>query len=124
MSERSSVIDLFTGRLLVRALDDLHTIAEASAKLPTMVDQLSDGLTASREMTELAKSVVDTANASATALVQVTAPLVGAAEQFGRVVERLPGGLARLATGASRPQAVEPAAPEIEGRQASRPRQS
>ena len=87
----SSLVDLFTGRLLVRALDDLHTIAEASSKLPTMVEQLGDGLTASREMTELAKSVVETANASANALVQVTAPLVTAADQASRLFERLPG---------------------------------
>jgi hypothetical protein len=118
----SSIVDLVTGRLLIRALDDLHAIAEASSKLPTMVDQLSDGLAASREMTELAKSIVETANASATALVQVTAPLVGAAEQFGRVVERLPSGLARLATGSSRPQQVEAAVPDPEARQASQPR--
>ena len=120
----SSLVDLLSGRLLIRALDDLHAIAEASAKLPSMVEQMGDGLTATREMTELAKSVVETANASATALVQVTAPLVGAAEQFGRVVERLPGGLARLATGSSRPQ-PDPAASAEPGRAveaASRPR--
>jgi hypothetical protein len=87
----SSVVDLLTGRLMIRALDDLHTIAEASAKLPTMVEQLGDGLTASREMAELAKSVVETANASANALVQVTAPLVTAADQASRLFERLPG---------------------------------
>lgn len=89
--ESSTLVDLVTGRLLIRALDDLHTIAEASAKLPAMVDQLGEGLTASREMVELAKGVVETANASATALVQVTAPLVSAADQAARLIERLPG---------------------------------
>jgi hypothetical protein len=99
-------VDLLTGRLLIRALDDLHAIAEASAELPAMVERLSDGLAASREMTELAKSVVETANASARTLTQVSAPLVTAADQASRLLERLPG-LSRVTGPSSGARALE-----------------
>jgi outer membrane murein-binding lipoprotein Lpp len=88
----SNITDLLSGRLLVRALDDMHEVAQAAKELPAMVEQLSQAVDATREVVGLANAAIDRANASAELLGQMTEPLQVAAGQLARLLERLPLG--------------------------------
>ncbi len=87
----SDLGDLVSGRLLIRALDDLHEIAQATSEVPAMVEQLTEAVTATREVVALANATIEGANASAELLAQMTEPLQIAAGQLSRLLERLPG---------------------------------
>ncbi|GEM_PF-6582248 len=111
-SERpSDLADLISGRLLLRALDDMHEVAQAAKELPAMIEQLSQAVEATREVVALANAAIDRANASAELLGQMTEPILGAAGQLARLLDRLPGrsSLSQLSA-ALQPQA-QPRAP-------------
>ena len=103
--------------LILRALDDLHTIAQAAASLEDIerrinerlgaivalgesIDARVDEILATGErVEEAAKDVAVVGRQIADALpvlqraITMAEPLEGAVERLGRIVDRLPGGL-------------------------------
>jgi hypothetical protein len=95
--------------LPLRALDDLHTIAEAARSLPRVeealtarIEELDERLAAVLEVAERIEgglpsiervlASIDTLGDAAGTLAMAAGPLQGAAERLGRVADRLPGG--------------------------------
>jgi hypothetical protein len=93
---------LLPARLLIRALDDLHDIAQSAQAIPRVHDEIAllrhnlktlpedvDGLRlafegSNRELDELNDQVEDVRG--------VVEPLEPAADRLGRLAQRLPGG--------------------------------
>jgi hypothetical protein len=103
--------------LILRALDDLHAIAQAAASLEDIEQRINERLAAIVELGERldervddilatgerversAKDVADVGRQVADALpvlqraITMAEPLEGAVERLGRIVDRLPGGM-------------------------------
>jgi len=92
---------LLPGRLLVRALDDVHEIAQSARALPRAADEIAklrvelqdlpehvDGL---RDAFEGSNRELDEVNDQLFDMREVVEPLEPAAERIGKLAERLPG---------------------------------
>lgn len=92
---------LLPGRLLVRALDDLHDIAQSARAIPLVHDEIArlrhnlhtlpedvDGL---RVAFEGSNRELDEVNDQLSDMRDVVEPLEPAARRVGKIAERLPG---------------------------------
>ena len=92
---------LLPGRLLVRALDDVHDIAVSARAIPRVHDEIArlrvelqdlpehvDGL---RDAFEGSNRELDEVNDQLADVREVVEPLEPAAERIGRIAERWPG---------------------------------
>jgi septal ring factor EnvC (AmiA/AmiB activator) len=92
---------LLPGRLLVRALDDVHEIAQSARALPRAADEIAklrvelqdlpehvDGL---RDAFEGSNRELDEVNDQLSDMREVVEPLEPAAERLGKLAEWLPG---------------------------------
>ena len=101
---------LLPPKLVLRALDDLHTLAQVASTLPAVELRLTERIDALEARAaeavqavnllieraddlERALQAVEGINASAATLAQAAEPLQNAAERLGRVAERVPQGL-------------------------------
>lgn len=92
---------LMPGRLLVRALDDVHEIAQSARAVPAIRNEIAllrgeletlpehvDGL---RDAFEGSNRELDQVNDKLADMREVVEPLEPAAQRIGRIAERLPG---------------------------------
>jgi septal ring factor EnvC (AmiA/AmiB activator) len=92
---------LMPGRLAVRALDDIHDLAQSARSIPHVHDEIArlrielqdlpehvDGL---RDAFEGSNRELDQVNDQLSDMRQVVEPLEPAAERIGKLAERLPG---------------------------------
>ena len=92
---------LLPGRLLVRALDDVHDIAQSARAIPAVHDEIArlrvelqdlpehvDGL---RDAFEGSNRELDEVNDQLAEVRDVVEPLEPAAQRIGKLAERLPG---------------------------------
>ena len=92
---------LLPGRLLVRALDDIHDIAQSARAIPSVHAEIAllrkslhtlpedvDGL---REAFEGSNRELDEVNDQLSDVREVVEPLEPAAHRIGKMAERLPG---------------------------------